>query len=496
MGFLGIKMRHICLGLMIGLFGISLSAQEVILSQAQKIPSKITEFEIIGYTNEGLLIQKFGPKLNLIECFNRNDLSLRWAKQLILKGKRAQIIEVVTSGNDLLVFYYLKEGRYYNVYARRVDSKLKVKIKDTLILKARRKFGEQAFTFDLIYDKSHSWFIIQKSYRNSLTPYRFENVWLSPNLEVIDRKEFALEKLDWRYKQTIIKNNGTLYFVQGHIKRTLFTNTELYDLIRVEEYNPFLKESRTINISTKDQLLIDVKGDWDIYNQQLVFSGFYSFKQTSDLAGFFYITADFEQDTPKSGIIEFTSFDKTFIAEVNDQTMLSPSDRLRDIEVRHFILRSDGGGVLIGEAHSTDAGVGSRPFVFDDRFGNRSNSLLQYYYNDVVLFSVNPDGSKDWNKLLQKNQYSENDRGYFSSIGVMNSRYNINLLFNEYLSRRTTLNNYSINSQGENVISSIFDASNYKLSMAPRYAFQVSPSEIIIPSFNHRNEFLLAKIQY
>lgn len=466
------------------------------LSQAQKIPPKITEFEIIGNTSEGLLVQKFGPKYNLVECFDKSDLSLKWARELNLKSKKSQIISMLRTGDDLLVFYFLKEGRFYNVYARKVDSKLKVKVKDILVFKTRRRFGEQSFDFKVIHDKSETWFLVQKRYKNSITPYHFDCVWLNQDLEIVDQKEFALEKLDWRFKQMIVRNDGVLYFIQGHIKRTLFSNTNLYDTIRVEEYHPISQKSRTLTIPIETELLNDFIGEWDIYNNQLAFAGFYSHKQTSDLSGYLYFSANFQQTEPTFTKKFFTPFEQDFIKKVSSNTILSPSNRLRNVEVRDFILRSDGGALLIGEIHNTGSSQSTRPFMFDDRLGNQSSVLMQYFYNDVMVFSINPDGTTHWNELLKKNQYSENDQGYFSSIGVMNSRYSINLLFNEYIARRTNLNNFRIDSEGENTISNIFDASSYKLSMAPRYAKQISPTEIIIPTFNHRNEFVLAKVKY
>lgn len=287
----------------------------------------------------------------------------------------------------------------------------------------------------------------------------------------------------------------------------------MFKELNVEQYNPFTASSKVINIDSGDQYLFnDFGSDWDYINKELVVTGFYSENQATRIIGYFFVKPDFNiaksvikeaedsdlkiaQDTLGQKPV-YHGFEQDFVRKVGNKNFLGNGIYLEYIEIRKLILRSDGGVLLVGESHNSNASQFPYPANYDNRFSNRREMLYEHYYDDVLLFSINPDGTTQWSEILKKKQYSENDQGYFSSFGYINTGQRIHLIFNESVSKDNMLNDFIIDTKGEYKIKSVLDPAEFKLNTAPRYSKQISPSEVIVPSINYRNEFLIIKLKY
>ena len=179
--------------------------------------------------------------------------------------------------------------------------------------------------------------------------------------------------------------------------------------------------------------------------------------------------------------------------KANMTTTIKSKDYIYNLKMREVILRQDGGALFVGETYYTSSKTVPRSSF--DTFNVRQAGL-NYHYNDLVVLSINPDGSLLWDEVLKKRQYSEEDKGYYSSFGMVNSGNALNFIFNEEISNNTNVNNYKMDSTGEHTIESMMNVYDYNVMIAPRYYKQTSPTEIVMPAFNKKNEFLLLKIGF
>ncbi len=479
-----------CMGMMGSVF-----AQDVTVSRPQKISSKITEFEFIGKTDEGLLVHKFGPRTNVIEAFDLDNLTIRWYRDLNLRGKKTKVVDIIEKGNELIVIYTHQDRRDIRLFAQKLNSKLKVIKNEVLLDDFKRRFGDPSFEYEVIYDRKQDHFLIQKKVKDSVDYEKIECLLIDRNLKKLGEKTFDFED-NWRYVETVMREDGTFYLVRGKVKRSFFSDGDLFSEVLITECNLEKEEEKTVQLQEEKHLFNGFQTEWDAINEHLVMSGFYSDRQESEVHGFLYIFIDFEENKPSRKV--FTPFSEEIIKKMARKGWFnSPKDHVQYVEIRKLVLRSDGGALLVGEAHSKiSPNNDMRPPIFDSRMSTRNQVMIQYFYDDVVLISINPDGQMDWGQVVKKQQYSENDRGYFLSIGFMNRREKMHILFNETMTKSNKLNDCRIDSEGEYRIRSIFDANAYQLNLAPRYAEQLSANEVIIPAFNQRNEFVLVKFTY
>ena len=470
-------------------------AQEVIVSRPQKISAKITEFEFIGKTDEGLLVHKFGSRTNVIEAFDLDNLSINWYRDLNLRGKKTKVIDIIEKNNELIIIYTHQDRRDVRLFAQKLNSRLKVIKNEVLLASFKKGFGDPNFEYDVIYDKKQQHFLIQKKIKDSVGYEQIECLLIDRDLKKLGEKTFDFET-NWRYVETVMRNDGLFYMVRGKVKRSFFSDGDLFSEILITECNLEKDEDRTVQLQEEKHLFNGFQSEWDALNERLVVSGFYSERQESEVHGFLYIFINFDEKEPSRKI--FTPFNEEVIKKMARKGLFgSPKDHVQYVEIRKLVLRSDGGALLIGEAHSKISPNNDlRPPIFDSRMSSRNQVMVQYFYDDVLIISINPDGQMHWGEVIKKQQYSENDRGYFLSIGFMNTRENIHVLFNETMTKSSKLNDCRIDSEGEYRIRSIFDAEAYQVNLAPRYAEQLSSNEVIVPAFNQRNEFVLVKFTY
>ncbi len=479
------------------LIGRGLWAQEVLFSPAQKVPSKINQYEILGKNSEGIIVWKSGPKYNLIEAYESSSLDLKWARELKIEGKKSRVFEIVQSQNDLFVFYTNKESSNIKLYVLQIDKKLR-RVGEPILLDAyKRRFGSYSYQYKIKYDKSRSQFVVLKMFpKGGVDIYsNIELIWLNKNLEKQGTYSVNIES-DWEFHDCVVLDNEQIYFVQKKIKRIFVSKSPLYDKVKVNKlhYSQEKGQEYMLENTNKEWYFNDLKFEWDHINEQLAVGGFYSANQSNKVLGIIYGYLDFDSKEQKLPVR--VPFDYDLLQKAGYKTLFNQNNYIQGVEVRKLILRRDGGALLVGESHST-IGIQSQFLPsYDSRFENRGQTLKEHYYDDVLLFSINPTGEVLWDAVLQKKQYSENDNGYFSSIGFMNAKTSIYLLFNETIANNSNLNDFKVDSQGENRVKTLLNPSDYKLTPAPRYAKQISSSEIIIPSINYRNEFLLIKLKY
>ena len=261
--------------------------------------------------------------------------------------------------------------------------------------------------------------------------------------------------------------------------------------MRLQEYN---YETDTVSeylIEKGEYSLNDMKIESDDKNNRIAIAGFYSDKQSNAISGYFGVFFDLKTHQIEQQFYE--NFELEVARKTNLSNSLKSKDYVYNLKMRKIILRQDGGALFIGETYyTTNRSVPRSSF---DTFNTRQMGL-NYHYNDLVVLSVNPDGSLLWDEVPKKRQYSEEDKGYYSSFGMANSGNSLNIIFNEEISNNTNINNFKINSTGDNTIESMMNAYDYNVMIAPRYYKQTSPNEIVMPAFNKKNEFLLVKIGF
>ncbi|MGB1206849.1 MAG: hypothetical protein ACPG5B_14465 [Chitinophagales bacterium] len=483
-------MNNIFFALCLFALALPLQSQDILLSQPKKLTNKVTEYEIIGRTQQGVMVHKWGDRYNLIEAYYNETLGLAWEKELILNDKKAIVQTIIPYANKMLIIYTVKEKRTTNLYARKVSDVLKDLSGDILLDSFEKGFGAYNPKYEVKYSKKRNFISIVRY------DYDFNGI-SNINILVLNKEGQALSQKDipfnekWTMKEVFVNNKGLVFLASAKIKRNILNLSPQHEEVRLQEYNYETDIVSEYLIEKGEHSLNDIKIVSDDKNNRIAIAGFYSEKQSNAISGYFGVFFDLKTHQIEQQFYENFEVE---IARKTNLTAATKKDYVYNLKMRNVILRQDGGALFIGETYYTSNR--SIPRSSFDTFNTRQQVSLNYHYNDLVVLSVNPNGSLLWDEVLKKRQYSEEDKGYYSSFGMANSGQFLNLIFNEEISNNTNINNYKIESTGDYTIESMMNANDYNIMLAPRYYKQTSPSEIVMPAFNRKNEFLLVKVGF
>ncbi|MDH5381306.1 MAG: hypothetical protein OEW75_10665 [Cyclobacteriaceae bacterium] len=230
-------------------------------------------------------------------------------------------------------------------------------------------------------------------------------------------------------------------------------------------------------------------------NNDIICAGFYSNEGTVSIMGSYFLKIDFK--TREVITKSFKEFDLDFITqnftERQEERAKKRADKGHNVEMYQFdlddiILKDDGGAVLIGEQYyvrtvTTQTGNGT------------TTTTYNYFFNDIIAVSMNPDGSIDWAKKIPKRQITSNDGGFYSSYYLAVYKDRLNFIFNDnirnisdpdptrvwpFTGRKGIVVMVELNSRGEMTKQPLFASKEMGTIIRPVVAEQISQNEVIL----------------
>jgi hypothetical protein len=148
------------------------------------------------------------------------------------------------------------------------------------------------------------------------------------------------------------------------------------------------------------------------------------------------------------------------------------------LKINELILRRDGGFIAISEQYVRYEY--QMPTNFRNDFP--TNRQVEFYYNNILVSSIHPDGSVHWNTVLYKNQKSENDEGRYSSYFLMKNPRGLKLIFNDEINWTSAVYEYELMPDGSQQRRRIFpDEAIEEKDILPEFrkAIQISANKLI-----------------
>jgi hypothetical protein len=270
---------------------------------------------------------------------------------------------------------------------------------------------------------------------------------------VLPYRSETIEINDWK-----IDSEGTLWFLTGVLptKKAGAHDSGFQNLKRhiLFSYDAGANKLKEFDVSLKDRWVVALTFE-ELPNHQIGIGGFYSNDPTFSIAGTFFIRIDGESKSVVStGLM---AFDKDFIRDFNLNGTFSKE--LNDYYFDYFIPSNDGGAWFLAEQFYL-----TEQFMMDGSTGRQSISYT-YYYNDILVVKVSPEGEILFTKRIPKSQYSINDGGPFLSYSLAVQNDELNMVFYDHEDntsldsrfdprsmsnvRKARLNVITVNSTGE-----------------------------------------------
>lgn len=204
-------------------------------------------------------------------------------------------------------------------------------------------------------------------------------------------------------------------------KRTDKEGNPNYDLelIRIDADDQNVSQS---NITLKDKFLTNY-GFFEGNDFEIIISGYYSNDKYGANNGMYVYRLDKEGSVISQSTNEFSADVLKQFESQRTQSKVDNADRkgklgLNNLRLRKLIIHSDGSITSIGEVY----------YVVSHYNSKTGQTTYTYYYEEMILMNINPDGELVWMKKLPKFQYGGSPRGGMSFY-YMASENNMYLVF-------------------------------------------------------------------
>ena len=439
-------------------------------------------YELIGRLRDRILLFRDKYEDFEVQAFD-GQMHFAWSRELDdLERHGVQILSVIGGRNDFSIIYKLRRRGHFLVRVHKYDPG--ANLIDSMTVK---DYGDRVFTppaLEVVESEDRNYFLVYNTAeRNKLETVCFR----LDKMQVAWAKDIALEDnyFGTNDESMTLSNTGDFYLVSEKNNRRAKLDEHAFHILRVNGSGDALTSTPAADFLTNN-----LEFTYDNQNQQLVGAGLYSDKNRERANGVFFIRTTVENGQPAT--IHTEPFDDKFISIVRQKDVTDDNRGITEADIRQLILRRDGGVILVMERnHEIQRGSAAGRGFWRD--GMRM--IVDFYFDDLLVVALQPDGQTQWKTVLHKKQYSQDDDGTFSSFFLLRTTDKLRFLFNDEIKYENTCSEYVLSPLGEFDRNSLLTTVNQNLRLRFRDALQISGSECLVPS-EFRNKLKLVLLRF
>jgi hypothetical protein len=486
----------ICFALLF-LFGFSsrIEAQELEWSNVRKLKGTAVFTHIIGETDEGIYLlryrNKFFSKQVILERY-REKLGFALSRNVTLKKARLLSSEIVE--RDLLLFsaHYLREHSTNEVRLQRYNENLEpIGDMRTLCKSSLADYYDKGdFRIQFSHDKSKM-LLCYTERSEAQTRILHIKILAVGQWEELQSKsiEIPMEFDAFSLKDLNFENGEDVFLVIGEKGRSFR-----------KEMKPFVQSS-LYHFNTRNGEMVDyLMNDSQIYVQQpqlsfnralnlLHVTGLYGVDNPESFVGYYNMFYQLGKEAHVTSAI--TPFSDDLKSMLTSERSLLERNELKDLTILKVIPNSDGGLTIISEKSS----VSSEEEILNVNGIPQAMARNIYNYDDLLIMALDSNGKGKWNYVINKNQSSMNDGGYFGSVVIGNTRSHIYIIYNDQMRSQGDVLQYTINNSGDVSYKILVRSDADYVSVIPRESKQIGYNKLLLPT-NKDKRFALLKLVY
>lgn len=455
----------------------SIFAQNITVSDPITVRSDDT-YDFIGkIKNQYLIFHNKGMEFE-IKAFDK-DLYSTWDKEIELEKRRSTILGIVPSKDDFSVIYTCRRKRKLNLLISQFSPA--ANLLDTTTIKVYPNVLTPSFRLIRSEDRSKLLiYYIKEQKKLEALVYDLENMKILWERKIQPSDMSYYEK----YKQFILSNDGDLFAILQKENKKLQRDKHHYEIHRVTADNQY----NFFSIPMQSHLTYDVLFSYDNKNKLLTAAGLYSNKNRGRANGYFFMSIP--PSNHKNHMLTFEAFDE----KVVDNLLGKKADvekGIADVDVQEIVHRLDGGILMILERNRIleRGGIGTGGANFNNR------SIIDYYFDDVIVYSIHPNGETHWKNVLHKKQYSQGDLAAYSSYFLLKTPSNLRFIFNDEIKPENTVSEYVVKGSGDFERNSVLSTDDQRIQLRFSEALQVGSREFVVPSIM-RTKMKLIRVKY
>ncbi len=479
-------MNKFTITLLVLLWSSTLYAQRIDLANPDKSFKRMYS-KVIGQNDRGFFIIKstspFNNKVNQLRlrdnrieiAFIETSLATKWSFSVVLPDPYAELQDIRFISDSLYIFYASinKEKSANELFAVKVDL-----VKGGLSNSSPKKVDEIQFD----KKRNRGIFYIQKSKDGNLfsTMYKqstpendklsiFVKVY-SKDFERVWSNQYPTEYFDGilLLNDFEVGNDSCVYILTSLDLEKKTLRDRKYSLTIA---TPKTNQLENIPISADRYFINDLRMELDEINQKIALVGLYSEINSTSSAGIFF--ANFNKEEKR--IQKFTeSFKAKFLNEFLGERTVNRGTELINYFIDRIVLRTDGGVILIAESNYITESTNYNSYY------QLYTTSYTYHYDNILVFSINPDGKIDWEQIIRKNQVSEDDGAFYSSYILSIDADKVNFVYNKFIRKSADIMSFSVSNLGVSEEKTLAKETENLLIM-PGGGKQISSDQIIIP---------------
>ncbi|MBK6930037.1 MAG: hypothetical protein IPH12_03940 [Saprospirales bacterium] len=438
-------------------------------------------YELIGRLKDRILLFREKYDEFEIQAFD-NQMRLSWNRKLEdLDKSGIQVLSVSGGRSDFSIVYKKRRRGVTTLHVHKYDAG--ANLIDSITVK---NYGERMFSapaVEVLHSEDKNCLVALNTAertRMEATCFRLDN------MQVLWDKVLQIDEsyYDSNIQSMTVSNSGHFFLVTEHNNRRSRLEAHAYHIMQVHAGPDQLEQ-----LALPDFLTTDVLFTYDNRNNSLVGAGLYSDRNRDRANGVFFVRIPLWGGAP---LLHYEAFTDKVVSILRRKDVADDNKGIGDAGIRQLILRHDGGALLVAERHheiqrGTAAGRGFW------RDGMRF--IVDYYYDDLLLVALQPNGAPHWTTVLHKKQYSQDDEATFSSYFMMQTPDKLHFMFNDEIKYENTCSEYVVSPIGDFDRNSLLNTFGQNLRLRFRDGIQLNANECLVPS-EFRNKLRLVLLKF
>jgi len=503
-------MKNIFLFLLAAIFTLPVFSQKITYSQPQSNDLRSMTFDIIGKINGNFLIYKNNRNRYAISVYDdamnlSNEIDLKFLPDKTLN------VDFIAYPDFAWLIYQFQKRNVLHCNAIKINGEGKLMSDPIELDTTTISFFADNKIYSTIYSEDKSRVMIFKIQKKN-DKYNFTTLLFNNDLQLQHKSRIPTSFEDRKdiFSDFFLDNEGNYVFAKGNRSNSRDFIEDL-DLIT----KPALADTFAMYpLELSGKYIDEIKLKVDNVNDHYLINSLYYEKKRGNVEGLYTAVWDAENNSMISQNFVPLGDSVRAMAKTDGPTRSA----LNDFFIRDVILKKDGSFILIAEDYYTQSrglpwnrydflygypsmspyyynyyspysyGYYGRPGYFNN------NSQVRYTYNNVLILNEDKTGQLESSSVIRKTQFDDGDDN-FLSYAIMLAGGQLHFLFNELERRSQLLNDQSVSATGMVTRNPPLKSLDKGYVFMPRYAKQVSASEIIIPCI-YRNYVCFAKIEY
>ncbi|MBK7878971.1 MAG: hypothetical protein JNK69_05060 [Saprospiraceae bacterium] len=426
-------------------------------------------YYILPFGKEVSVIRDKSYKLTIQNL--RPDMSWTVEKDLELKGRKWRILDTYTHGNDIGILYLTKVENKVEIFYGTYDQN--GILKQELVLPVKTVI-EYPLEFNLISSDNQKWVSMSFNDRKNIkwicvfNRFHPEEFLAKPAEELFDSENENVEKAS-------LGDDGNFYLLWMNDEHPGFRDKSIIKIQGVDQLGRQILNKEVVLKEGFDIYDLDI--NYNNFNKNLYLAGLYKEKNEQYADGYLI------QNLSNGEELHMIEFDKEKLKEWTGKSKKSSVSSL-NFAIKKICFKEDGSSLVFMENSKE---LSRRPYFNNtlDNSGIGTMRWVDYYFDDIFVVCFSPNGEKQWENILRKKQFSQDDDGLYSSFFIFTNRSFLRILFNDEIKNESTVSQYLLLPDGRINRKSVLNTSNTKLNLRITDAIQIDETTLIVPSENN-----------